>query len=161
MGNDTRLEPTEVLQSVLQLGIIVADLDARIAGMRQVFGVEPVTIMECNYPSIRYDGETLKAQSRIARYNQFGIFIEFIEPLGEARTMWSDALEASPNGYVLHHIRFNDVPDNDAVTAMMAERGVPLLQEGDSVAHPGGKFTFYDTEKLVGFVTEVVTSFED
>lgn len=149
--------PGDILHAVFQLGVVVADLDAQIAGMRQAFGIEPCLVQECQYPDLYYRGEEIHSWSRIAKYDHFGVLIEFVQPMGDD-SMWSDAVKASPNGCVLHHIRFNDVPDNDALTAMMEERGVQKLQEGGSVVHPGSKFTFYDTEKLLGFVTEVVTA---
>ena len=149
-------DPMSVLHSVFQLGVVVEDLETVMASMKRIYGLEPAMVVECNYPRVTYKGEDVDARARIAKFDQFGVVIEFIQPSGDD-SMWSDALKASPNGAVLHHIRFNDVPDNDVLTAMMAERGVALLQEGASVVHPNCKFTFYDTEKDLGFVSEVVT----
>ena len=156
---DTEATPAlaQEVHSVIQLGIVVADLDASIQGMRNVFGLAPTAVKDCRYPEVRYHGQVVDAWARIARFEQFGVVIEYIQPFGED-SMWTDALKASPTGQVLHHIRFNDVPDNDAVTALMAERGVELLQEGRSIVNPNGKFTFYDTQDQLGFISEVVTA---
>jgi hypothetical protein len=103
-----------------------------------------------------YRGEATGAWARIASYRQFGVAIEFMEPMGEGASMQKDALREC-GGHALHHIRFNDVDDNDEVTQMMAERGVEVYQEGGSIVNPNGKFTFYDTIAQLGFATEVVT----
>ena len=149
-------DPMSVLHSVFQLGILVEDLDAAKAAMKRIYGLEPVLELVCDYPRVVYKGEDIDASAHIAKYDQFGVLLEFIQPMGDD-SMWSDALKAAPNGALLHHIRFNDVPDNDALTDMLAARGISLLQEGDSVVHPNCKFTYYDTERELGFVTEVVT----
>ena len=149
-------DPMSVLHSVFQLGVVVEDLETVMASMKRIYGLEPAMVVECNYPRVTYKGEDVDARARIAKFDQFGVVIEFIQPSGDD-SMWSDALKAAPNGALLHHIRFNDVPDNDALTDMLAARGVSLLQEGDSVVHPNCKFTYYDTERELGFVTEVVT----
>lgn len=148
--------PSDLLNSVFQLGIVVADLDAVMDEMRRIFNLEPVIVMECDYPQVNYRGTEIDAKSRIAKYDHFGVLLEFVQPSGDD-SMWSDALKASPNDAVLHHIRFNDVPSNDVVTELMAERGVERLQQGTSVVHPDCKFTYYDTERTLGFVTEIVT----
>ena len=149
--------PADVMHSVFQLGIVVSDLEARIQAMKQAFGIEPCIQMECKYPDLYYRGEKIESWARIAKYDNFGVLLEFIQPMGDD-SMWSDALKESGKDCVLHHIRFNDVPDNDALTSVFAQRGIEMLQEGGSVVHPGCKFTFYDTEKQLGFVTEVVTA---
>lgn len=157
METNNPQSPMSVIHSVMQLGIVVDDLEARIDAMRRIYGVEPALVLECNYPRVTYKGVDIDASARIAKYDQFGVLLEFVQPKGDD-SMWSDALAASPHGAVLHHIRFNDVPDNDALTDIFAERGVDLLQEGASVVHPNCKFSFYDTEKDLGFVSEVVTA---
>ena len=156
MNAEQSPNPAEALHSIIQLGIVVEDLDAVIASMKRIFNLEPALTMECDYPLVTYQGEAIDARSRIAKFDHYGVLLEFVEPAGDA-SMWSDALQSTPNGAYLHHIRMNDVPDNDAITNMMAERGVELLQEGTSVVHPSCRFSFYDTQKELGFVTEVVT----
>lgn len=153
-------EPADVLHGIVQVGVVTPDLEKSIAGMRQVYGLEPDMVREMKYPELRYRGEVVDSWARVASYSHFGVRIEFMEPLGPGASMQRDWLAESPYGHAIHHIRFNDVESNDEVTSMMAERGVQVYQEGASVANPGGKFTFYDTVPQLGFVTEVVTKAE-
>ena len=149
--------PAEELTQIIQIGVVVADVDKSIEGMRHVYGLEPDLVREMKYPELRYRGQQEDSWMRIASYNHFGVRIEFMEPLGPGASMLKDFLKESPYGHALHHIRFNDVDDNDAITAMMAERGVEVYQEGKPIMNPDGKFTFYDALPQLGFVTEVVT----
>lgn len=154
--------PTDVLKDIIQVGIVVEDLDATLDNMRQVLGVEPDFLQDFVYTGVKYRGEPIEASARVACYNQFKVQLEFMQPVGESKTIWKDHLDDSPRpGYGLHHLRFADVEDNDAVTALLKTHGVDVYQEGNSIVHPGGKFTYYDTMKQLGFVIEVVTKFDD
>ena len=149
--------PADTLTGIIQIGVVVPDIDKSIEGMRQVYGIEPDFVRETKYPELRYRGEVVDSWARIASYSHFGVRIEFMEPAGSGDSMQKDFLRENPYGHALHHIRFNDVDNNDVVTAMMKERGVDVCQEGKSVVNPDGKFTFYDTLSQIGFITEVVT----
>lgn len=146
----------DLLKNVFQIGIVVNNVDEAMDNMRQIFGVEPTFVKFMDYPSVRYRGEEVEAKARVASYDHFGVQLEFMEPVGNANSIWWDHLrEGATSG--LHHIRFNDIESNEAITQYMSDRGIDIYQEGDSVVNPGGKFTYYDTAKKLGFVLEVVT----
>lgn len=156
---EERIPMTALLKNAIQIGLIVDDLDKAIAGMRLIFDVEPVFVKEMPYPWVRYRGELSDVRAHVASYDQFGIQLEFIKPLGTGKSTWQDHLDDAKGkaGFAIHHIRFNDVEDNDAVSALMKERGIDVVQEGASVVNPSGRFTYYDTREVLGFVVEVVT----
>lgn len=157
MRADEALKLTDVLTSVVQVGLVVADLDAKMEGMRAVFGLEPDTLFEAAFAGTLYRGQVIDAPARIANYDYFGVQLEFIQPLGDT-SIWRDFLnETSGSKYALHHVRFTDVEDNDVVTRLMQERGIERYQEVKSFVHPGGKGTYYDTVEQLGFLVEVVT----
>ena len=157
MRADEALKLTDVLTSVVQVGLVVADLDAKMEGMRAVFGLEPDTLFEAAFAGTLYHGQVIDAPARIANYNYFGVQLEFIQPLGDT-SIWRDFLnETSGSKHALHHVRFTDVEDNDVVTRLMQERGIERYQEVKSFVHPGGKGTYYDTVEQLGFFVEVVT----
>jgi hypothetical protein len=58
-------------------------------------------------------------------------------------------------------VRFTDVEDNDAISALMAKRGIDVYQEVKSFVRPGGKSTYYDTVADLGFLVEVTTKSAD
>ncbi len=161
-AKQTKLLPTDILKSVFQVGFVVDDLDSTIDGMRKVLGVEPESASLMTYPGVRYRDQVVDATARIAFYRQFGVELEFIQPVGSEATIWKDYLDnCSGQRNALHHVRFNDVDDNDVLTEILAERGVEVYQEGDSIVNPGSKFTYYDTVDQLGFVIEVVTKKKD
>ncbi|MDO4400005.1 MAG: VOC family protein [Coriobacteriia bacterium] len=156
------LVPTDLLKDVIQIGIIVEDLQRPIEGMRKVFGVEPTKVFEAKYPWVRYRDEPVESWATIASYMQFGVELEFMEPMG-GDSAWKDHIiqDCRARGHAIHHIRFADVEDNDVVSRLLAERGIEIYQEGGSIVTPGGKFTYYDTVDELGFVIEVVTRKKD
>jgi len=147
---------TDELKDFVQIGMVVPDLEATKESMRTIFGLEPDSENEYHYQNCTYrnSDEPIVASALIACYNYFNIQLEFIQPIGEQDTVWSDYLKMGRKG--LHHLRY-DVDDHDAVTQMFAEKGVEIWMEGPSIMTPGARFTYYDTLDELGFVTEVVT----
>ena len=146
-------EITEIMNTIVQIGIVMPDMDKVIKGMRDTMGLEPDSVDDYVYDA-RYRGNVQQAPAKIAFYNFFNVQLEFIVPTGDIDTVWSDYLKLGQYG--LHHIRF-DVPDNDDMTARLAKRGVVIWMEGDSIVTPGAKFTYYDTLDRLGFILEAVT----
>jgi len=146
-------EMTEIMNTIVQIGVVMPDMDSVIEGMREVFGLEPDVVNDYEY-DVRYRGVAQKAPAKIAFYNFFNVQLEFIIPVGEDTTVWSDYLNLGQYG--LHHIRF-DVADNDELTKRFAARNTEVWMEGDSLVSPGKKFTYYDTLSKIGFIIEAVT----
>lgn len=152
------LQPMDLINRIIQIGVVVDDLDKAIEGMRKVLGAEPRFVKLMDYPWVRYRGKEVPGKARIASYS-LGIEVELMEPVGEGDLAWKDHLANAPRvaGYALHHIRFNDVEDNDQLSEVLAKRGIEVYMEGGSVVNPGGRFTYYDTREDLGFVIEAVT----
>lgn len=156
MGVVNKEELTELLgNQIVQVGIIVKDMAKVRQGMLDVFGLEPDSEGDVVYKQVLYRRETHDAPVRNAFYNYFNIQFEFLEPIGEEDTIWRDYLNMGQ--YSLHHLRWN-VEDNDKVTALMAEKGIGIWMEGESLVTPGKKFTYYDSLDKVGFIIEAVTA---
>jgi hypothetical protein len=161
MAEDEKRELTAILNSVVQIGLVVEDLDAKMEGMRKVFALEPDSVFEAAFKDTVYRGRLIDAPARIANYDHFGVQLEFIQPLGDT-SIWRDFLNEGPHhGHSLHHVRFTDVEDNDAMSALMAKRGIDVYQEVKSFVRPGGKSTYYDTVADLGFLVEVTTKSAD
>lgn len=157
MTVDKAKRPADYAKGIIQVGIVVEDLDSAVQGMREVFDMEPDLIRDMDYPTVEYRGEETAGRVRVAMLNQFGVQLEFMQPIGEGDSVWRDHLKDGKPASGLHHIRFSDVDDNDVFSQAMASRGVEVLQEGASIVNPGAKFTYYDTADRFGFITEVVT----
>lgn len=162
MPETDKIAPKDLLNKIIQVGVVVKDIEEPIAGMRRIFGIEPDFVREAKYPQITYrDSVKDDAWAKIASYSHFGVKIEFMQPMGEGDSMWSEFVDENTSRYALHHIRFNDVENNDVLTQALQERGVSVYQEGRSVVNPDGKFTFYDTVEQIGFVSEACTAPKD
>lgn len=139
---------------IVQVGIVVEDMEKVKQGMLDVFGLEPDSGGDVVYKHCYYRGETIDAPVRSAFYNFFNIQLEFLQPIGNQDTIWSDYLKMSMHG--LHHIRF-DVDDQDLANKLMAERGIDIWMEGTSLINPSCRFTYYDSFDKLGYIVEAVT----
>lgn len=153
MGNNGSEAP---FSRVIQVGIVVEDVEKSVEEMRKVFGVEPDFVKDMNYPRVTYRGKPVNVIARVAAYSQFGVQLEFMQPIGDDDSSWQDHLNEQGSS-ALHHIRFNDIEDSKVANDYMKEKGIEIYQEGESVVTPGGKFIYYDTADRLGFVVEVVS----
>ena len=147
-------EMTQDMNTIVQIGIVVPNMDEAKRGMRDVFGLEPDSESVNVYKDVMYRGRRKDAPVKVAFYNIVNVQLEFLVPFGDEDTVWSDYLNLGQYG--LHHIRF-DVVDNDVLTEKFAKRGIERWMEGDSLVSPGKKFTYYDTLSKLGFLIEAVT----
>ena len=154
MGKIQDLTLTDELHDIVQIGIIVEDMAKVRQGMLDVFGLEPDMEGDVCYKKTLYRGQIIDAPVRNAFYNYFNIQLEFLQPLGDDDTIWSDWVKMGNNG--LHHVRF-DVDNMAACDKMMADKGIEIWQQGESLVTPGVIFTYYDSLDKLGFIVEAVT----
>lgn len=148
---------TDVFDEIVQVGIVVEDMDKAVAGMKQVFGLDPDATSDNYYKDTWFRGEMITAPARAAFYDFFNVQLEFLQPIGNDPSIWHDYIIEGPHhGHSLHHLRFN-VDDNDVATALMERAGVSKYMEGQSLVDPSARFTYYDAVPLVGFIIEAVT----
>jgi hypothetical protein len=146
---------TRPFRQAIQVGVVVRDLDQSMAALTGVFGIGPFRVVECP-PAGReqqqfYHGESAKFRTRQAFADLGTVELELIQPL-EGKTIWSDFL--AERGPGIHHIRFN-VPDEAALSAYLQTKGIGKTQEGAGIRE-GSYWANYDTEKLVGFIIEIL-----
>ena len=147
---------TDEFNEIVQIGFVVEDLEKVKAAMLDVFGLEPDMGGESVYKGCIYKGseELIDAPVLAAFYNFFNLQLEFLQPIGDQDTVWSDYLKLGQHG--LHHIRF-DVDDQDRADKLMADKGIGIWMEGNSLVNPKAKFTYYDSLDKLGFIVEAVT----
>lgn len=147
---------TDEFGEIVQIGIVVKDLEKVQEGMLEVFGLEPDAGGEFLYKGCIYKGSDTLIDAPVLSsfYNFFNIQLEFLQPIGEQATVWSDFLDMGQ--YSLHHIRF-DVDDHDIANRLMAEKGIGIWMEGHSLIDPSCRFTYYDSLEKLGFIVEAVT----
>jgi hypothetical protein len=146
---------TRSFRTAVQIGVVVRDLEQSMAALADVFGIGPFRVVECPPPGREqqqfHRGEPARFRTRQAFADLGTIELELIQPL-EGKTIWADVL--SERGPGIHHIRFN-VPDHAQLSAYLKDKGVSKTQEGAGI-RDGSYWVNYDTERLVGFVVEVL-----
>jgi methylmalonyl-CoA/ethylmalonyl-CoA epimerase len=148
----TLLKP---FKTAIQIGVVVADLEKTMRHLTDVFHIGPFRVVECPPPgrenSQFYYTQPARFRTRQAFADLGTVELELIQPL-EGQTIWSDFLAARGPG--IHHIRFN-VPDHQALSSYLKDKGIGRTQEGAGIRE-GSYWINYDTEKLLGFVMEIL-----
>lgn len=146
---------TEPFRMAIQVGVVVRDLEQSMAALTAVFGIGPFRVAECPAPGREQQqfcyGEPARYRTRQAFADLGTVELELIQPL-EGKTIWADFL--AERGPGIHHIRFN-VPDHESLSAYLKDKGIGKTQEGAGIRE-GSYWVNYDTEKLVGFIIEIL-----
>jgi hypothetical protein len=142
-------------RTAIQVGVVVRDIEKSMAALTSIFGIGPFRVVDCPPPEREqqqfYRGVPARFRTRQAFADLGSVELELIQPL-EGQTIWSDFL--AERGPGIHHIRFN-VPDEKALTAYLQDKGIGKTQEGAGI-RAGSYWANYDTEKLIGFVVEIL-----
>ncbi len=142
-------------RTAIQVGVVVRDIEQSMAALTAIFGMGPFRVVESPPPGREEQqfnhGGPARFRMRQAFADLGSVELELIQPL-EGQTIWSDFL--AERGPGIHHIRFN-VPDEKALSAYLLEKGIGKTQEGAGIRE-GSYWANYDTEKLVGFVIEIL-----
>lgn len=152
---DARNRPLAGFDRVIQVGVVVRNIEQVIQHLADLFGIGPFRVIDCPPPEQKdrqfYCSQPANFHTRQAFADLGSVELELIEPL-EGNTIWSDFL--AQRGPGIHHIRFN-VPDQESLTAYLRGQGIGKTQEGAGI-RDGSYWVNYDTEKLLGFIVEVL-----
>lgn len=143
---------SEYLYDLDQIGIITKDMDSNIAFMKKIYGWDPDNEFQRVF-SMKYRGEDAEATARVCAYRKYDIEIEFIEPIGEAKSAWHDYLKMGQSG--IHHIRYN-VSDFWGSRQALLEKGLDIWIEGKATGPEGLRFAYFDAIEELGFVIEII-----
>ncbi len=148
-------EIAKPFRTAIQVGVVVRDIEQSMAALTAVFGIGPFRVVDSPLPEREqqqfYHGQPARFRMRQAFADLGSLELELIQPL-EGQSLWSDFL--AERGPGIHHLRFN-VPDHQALTAYLGTHGLAKTQEGAGIRE-GSYWVNYDTEKLVGFVIEIL-----
>lgn len=148
-------EITRPFRTAIQIGVVVRDIEQSMAALTAVFGIGPFRVVDCPLPERQhqqfYRGRPVHFRTRQAFADLGSVELELIQPL-EGQTIWSDFL--AERGPGIHHIRFN-IPDEQELSAYLQGKGIGKTQEGAGIRQ-GSYWANYDTEKLIGFVVEIL-----
>jgi len=148
--------PKELFNNFVQIGVVVADLDAAIKHLEKIFGIGPFRIIDWP-PEGRdnierfYYTEPGNFTARMAFTELGPVELELIQPK-EGESIWADFLREKGGG--IHHIRFN-VDEIGPVQEYLAGNDILPAQHGSGI-RPGTHWMNFGSEDLVGFVIEVM-----
>ena len=138
--------------TVMQVGIIVRDIEAKAQAWSEILGIPVPEIMitdSYEQAQTEYQGERSDARAKLAFFHLGQVSLELIEPIGEPST-WNDQLVA--HGDSLHHIAFV-VKGMAEKTAYLNGVGLPLVQRGE---YTGGRYAYFDGAAKLGAILELL-----
>jgi hypothetical protein len=138
--------------TVMQVGIIVKDIEAKARAWADVFGLSVPDIIITDPVEIaqtEYKGKSTEAKAKLAFFDLGQVALELIEPVGSPST-WQDQLDQ--HGESLHHIAFviKGMPEK---IAYLAAKDMPLVQKGE---YTGGRYAYIDGVSKLGLILELL-----
>jgi catechol 2,3-dioxygenase-like lactoylglutathione lyase family enzyme len=137
---------------VIQIGIVVRDLDAKVEAWSAFLGTAPTWTGETGpveETHATYMGDLTPARCRQAIFDLGQCSLELIEPIGQPST-WTDFLEDRGEG--LHHVAFR-VDGMAEGIGRLQEAGNPLVQSGE---FPNGRYAYLDAAETLATVVELL-----
>jgi catechol 2,3-dioxygenase-like lactoylglutathione lyase family enzyme len=145
-------EPVLGTTAIMQVGIIVRDIEAKVQAWSEMLGLPmPEIIITDTYERAQteYKGKPSDARAKLAFFHMGQVDIELIQPVGEPST-WQDQLDE--RGDSLHHIAFQ-VKGMSAKVAYLNAQGLPLVQRGE---YTGGRYAYLDGRAQLGAILELL-----
>ena len=137
---------------VCQVAVVVRDVEAKAKAYADLFGLK-VPAVHLTGPQeeshSRYRGKPTDGRAKLAFIQLENLSLELIEPVGGPST-WQEFLDAHGEG--VHHIAFR-IKDTDGHIAMLAKKGIPLVQRGD---FKGGVYSYFDGSEKLGMILELL-----
>lgn len=143
------------LPSIDQVAWVVDDLRTGMDGFRDLFGLEPWSVLRFEPPALTdmtYRGEPAEFGMWLAICYEAGPAIELIEPsMGDS--IYRDHLESGGTG--IHHVACFSWDPSEAsdIVGRFEDAGFPMVQSGSL---GGNEFWYLDTRDPLGVFFEVV-----
>ena len=141
--------------TVVQIGVVVNDIEKAGQAYADFLGVaapEWSWTDAQDKAHTQFKGLPSPARAKLAFIKLRNITLELIEPDRNPST-WREFLDTRGQG--IHHIAF-EVKGMDEKTALLAKKGLPLLQKGD---YEGGRYAYIDGTVGLGLILELLENF--
>lgn len=140
------------VQSVVQIALVVADVEATARRYRQLLGVQDwyvndVDTLAGKGSGFHHRGQPIAARARIAWARLGEVELELIEPLDEDSVYAQFLREQGPG---LHHVMFDGM-DLLTCSRQMAAAGIVELAGGELQQ---SRFKLFDTQDALGLLCE-------
>jgi methylmalonyl-CoA/ethylmalonyl-CoA epimerase len=141
--------------TVVQVAVVVKDIEKAAASYADFLGVavpEWFWTDAEDKAHTQFNGRSTPARAKLAFIELKNITLELIEPDQNPST-WREFLDDKGEG--VHHIAF-EIKGMDEKTALLAKKGMPLLQKGD---YEGGRYAYIDGTAKLGLILELLENF--
>ena len=138
--------------TVIQIGIVVHDIEAKARAWAEILGLPVPEIMvteASEHAQTEYNGKPSSAGAKLAFFDLGQVSLELIEPVGGPST-WRDQLDE--HGDSLHHIAF-EIKGMPQRVAHLESKGISLVQRGE---YPGGRYAYLDGTAQLGAILELL-----
>jgi hypothetical protein len=138
-----------------QLGYVVRDIDAAVAGIQRRMGAEVVDVVR----DLRDEAGNEVALLNLSHLAVPGAEIELIEPRLDWPSIYLEALPDNPGDIGFHHLGFL-LPDQsawDRAIESCEALNTPVVMEGGTSAV---RFAYIDTRRQAGHYSEIVLRFD-
>ena len=148
----------KLFRSVIQIGMVVADLEKTLDNFQKLLGIGPFRVAE--YPPEddrgcmrEYLGEPGDFTGKFCFFQFGNIELEVIQPLS-GQSIWRDFLEKHGPG--LHHIKFS-MDRLEPAQRRLEGAGFRCVQRGAAVGPNKGKvWAYYDLEDALPLCVEIM-----
>jgi len=137
------------LKKADQVGIVVNNISEVIAYYRKLLGDVEFVQPEINYSTIRYYGEKVDSEWKMAFCDLGKFELELIEPL-QGPTIYHDFIKKRGEG--LHHIGFV-VNNYNEIIAHAQKSNINVIQSGEGDT---SRFAYFETREPGGVIYEII-----
>jgi len=142
-----------LLNNVIQIGIVVADVNTAIEGYRDILHIERWNINQVDTAigkggNFHKNGKPVQAKAKIAWVNFGNVELELIEPQDQ-HSLYSDFLREHGPG--IHHVMLG-TSDYSTCLDHMDNQNIAAIGGGEL---QGTRFQMFDTQELLGFICEI------
>ncbi|NQD95009.1 hypothetical protein HP532_20370 [Pseudomonas sp. CrR25] len=141
------------VSAVLQVGVVVADLDASLRQYRELLGLDgwqqaQVDTVRGLGRNFQLRGQGVQVKARIAWLQLGNLELELIQPQDE-HSLYAEFLREQGPG--VHHLLLAPAGDTDLSERLQA-RGIPLLAQGELQQ---SRFQLFDCRQALGLICEI------
>lgn len=153
----TQLPPRDPgLQKIVQIAIVTRDIEASAKRWSALLGM-PVNPISTTRPGrevrMVVDGKPSDARVKLTFFRLGQVVLELMQPLG-GESSWQRGLDR--HGESVHHIGFQ-VSDLDGSMKLLESLGYKMEHRG-RYDKDNGDYVYYDTEKALGVLVELLHS---
>jgi hypothetical protein len=146
----------EMFKKLIQVGFVTREPKRIMESFSSIYNVGPWYFLKfCpnNVKSMKVYGKKQEYEMNIAVCPVGDVRFEYIEPI--TKSIFKDFYDCYGEN-AIHHLKFS-IKDYKEALSFFTSRGIKIIQTGHQSGDCGkNKYNFIDTQKELGFITEIV-----